>query len=65
MGLTNLTGGLSCAISCLKEGLEVEILEKSKVLGEVQLKQQAHRFWSVDGFRLELEYKFLQMQHVS
>lgn len=28
-------GGLSCAISCLKEGLDVQILEKSKELKEV------------------------------
>ena len=28
-------GGLSCAISCLKEGLEVEMLEKAKEIGEV------------------------------
>ena len=28
-------GGLSCAISCLQEGLTVTILEKAKELGEV------------------------------
>ena len=28
-------GGLSCAISCLLEGLDVTILERSPVLGEV------------------------------
>lgn len=28
-------GGLSCAISCLKEGLKVTILEKAKELGEI------------------------------
>lgn len=28
-------GGLSCAISCLKEGLTVTILEKAKELGEI------------------------------
>ncbi len=28
-------GGLSCAISCLREGLDVQMFEKAKELGEV------------------------------